>query len=218
MNSLVLLFIGIALFLVAYVVYGGYLAKEWGIDPNRKTPAHTCRDDIDYCPANAKVLLGHHFSSIAGAGPITGPIAAAVFGWLPVYLWIIVGSIFFGGVHDWGSLLASVRHDGKSIGEIIRVTIGEKGKKLFNIFAFLTLILVVAAFTDICASTFAFDPAKPAIDCRSTGRYSINPVHLTGNGLWLLCLQKGSKPHHIFYSRCYTIILLHMDRLPVPDS
>lgn len=161
MNSLVLLLIGIALFLGAYTVYGAYLAKEWGIDPKRKTPAYTLRDDIDYCPANAKVLLGHHFSSIAGAGPITGPIAAAVFGWLPVYLWIVFGSIFVGGVHDWGALFASVRHDGKSIGEIIRVNIGENGKKLFNYFAYLTLILVVAAFTDICASTFAFDPAKP---------------------------------------------------------
>jgi len=161
MNSLVLLIIGAVLFIAAYIVYGGYLAKQWGIDPNKKTPAFTLRDDVDYCPANAKVLLGHHFSSIAGAGPITGPIAAAVFGWLPVYLWIVVGSIFVGGVHDWGALFASVRHEGKSIGEIIRVNIGETGKKLFNIFAYLTLILVVAAFTDICASTFAFDAAKP---------------------------------------------------------
>ncbi len=163
MNSLTLLLLGIVLFLAAYATYGSYLAKQWGIDPERKTPAHTCRDDIDYCPANAKVLLGHHFSSIAGAGPITGPIAAAIFGWLPVYLWIVIGSIFVGGVHDWGSLFASVRHQGKSIGEIIRVNIGEKGKKLFNIFAYLTLILVVAAFTDICAGTFAYDPANPEV-------------------------------------------------------
>jgi len=163
MNSLVLLLIGIVLFLAAYIIYGSYLAKEWGIDPTKKTPAYTLRDDIDYCPANAKVLLGHHFSSIAGAGPITGPIQAAVFGWLPVYLWIVLGSIFFGGVHDWGSLFASVRHDGKSIGEIIRVNIGETGKKLFNFFAYLTLILVVAAFTDICAGTFAYDPATPEL-------------------------------------------------------
>lgn len=161
MNSLTLLLLGILLFLVAYVSYGAYLAKQWGIDAKKKTPAHTMRDDIDYCPANAKVLLGHHFSSIAGAGPITGPITAAIFGWLPVYLWIVLGSIFIGGVHDWGSLFASIRHEGKSIGEIIRINIGENGKKLFNIFAYLTLILVVAAFTDICASTFAYDPAKP---------------------------------------------------------
>lgn len=163
MNSLVLLVLGIVLFLGAYVTYGSYLAKEWGIDPSRKTPAYTLRDDVDYCPANAKVLLGHHFSSIAGAGPITGPISAAGFGWLPVYLWIVLGSIFVGGVHDWGALFASVRHEGKSIGEIIRINIGENGKKLFNIFAYLTLILVVAAFTDICAGTFAYDPSKPEV-------------------------------------------------------
>lgn len=163
MSSLTLLIVGILLFLIAYVTYGSYLAKQWGLDPKRKTPAHTLRDDIDYCPTNAKVLLGHHFSSIAGAGPITGPIQAAIFGWLPVYLWIVLGSIFIGGVHDWGSLLASIRHDGKSIGEVIRATIGEKGKMLFNIFAWLTIVLVVAAFTDICASTFAFDPTKPEL-------------------------------------------------------
>lgn len=161
MNSLFLLLIGIVVFFVAYVFYGGYLAKKWGVDPKRETPAHTKFDNVDYCPADARILLGHHFSSIAGAGPITGPILAAVFGWVPVFLWIIFGCVFIGGVHDFGSLLASIRHDGKSIGEIIRVNIGEKGKMLFNVFAWVTLILVVAAFTDICASTFAYDAAKP---------------------------------------------------------
>ncbi|WP_346915310.1 carbon starvation protein A [Clostridium sp.] len=161
MNSLALLLICIAIFLVAYVTYGAFLAKKFGIDPKRKTPAHTLRDDVDYCPTNSKVLLGHHFSSIAGAGPITGPIQAAIFGWLPVLLWVIIGSIFIGGVHDFGSLVASVRHDGKTIGEVIKVNIGDKGKKLFNIFGWVTIVLVVAAFTDICASTFAYDPAIP---------------------------------------------------------
>ncbi|MGI6586595.1 MAG: carbon starvation protein A [Lutisporaceae bacterium] len=174
MNSLVLLLIGIAAFLTAYALYGKWLANQWGIDPTKTTPSCELRDDIDYCPANAKVLLGHHFSSIAGAGPITGPIQAAVFGWLPVYLWIVLGSIFVGGVHDWGSLFASVRHEGKSIGEIIRANIGENGKKLFNIFAYLTLILVVAAFTDICAGTFAYDAANPeAITGARAGTASI---------------------------------------------
>lgn len=157
MNSLVLLVTAIILFLVAYTTYGGYLAKKWGIDGKRPTPAHTLRDDVDYIPCNNKVILGHHFSSIAGAGPITGPILAAVFGWIPVFLWIVIGSIFFGGVHDYGSLFASIRHGGKSIGEIIRENVGEKAKIIFNIFAWLALILVVAAFTDICASTFAYN-------------------------------------------------------------
>ncbi|PHV70394.1 carbon starvation protein A [Sporanaerobium hydrogeniformans] len=160
MNSLLLLVLAVVIFGVAYIVYGGWLVKKWGIDVNRETPAKTKFDNVDYVPTDAKVLVGHHFSSIAGAGPITGPILAAVFGWLPVYLWIIIGSIFIGGVHDFGALFASIRHDGKSIGEIIKINIGKRGKILFNIFAYATLILVVAAFTDICATTFAFDATQ----------------------------------------------------------
>ncbi|MCF6095445.1 carbon starvation protein A [Thermovorax subterraneus] len=159
MNSLVLLVVGAILFLAAYASYGAYLAKKWGIDPTRKTPAHEMYDGVDYVPANKYVLLGHHFASIAGAGPIAGPIQAAIFGWLPVLLWILLGTIFVGGVHDFGSLLASIRHKGKSIGEIIEANIGTTGKKLFNIFAWLTLVLVVAAFTSITADAFAATPA-----------------------------------------------------------
>ncbi|ADL06993.1 carbon starvation CstA family protein [Thermosediminibacter oceani] len=159
MNSLVLLILGAVLFLIAYATYGAYLARQWGLDPSRKTPAHELYDGVDYVPANRYVLLGHHFASIAGAGPIAGPIQAAIFGWLPVYLWIVLGSIFVGGVHDFGSLLASIRHRGKSIGEIIEANIGTSGKKLFNIFAWLTLILVVAAFASITAEAFAATPA-----------------------------------------------------------
>lgn len=163
MNSLVLLAVAIACFVIAYIVYGGWLVKKWGIDNSKKTPAHTKYDNVDYVPSDAKILLGHHFSSIAGAGPITGPILAAVFGWLPAYLWIVLGSIFAGGVHDFGALFASVRHEGKGIGEIIKTNIGKKGKICFNIFAYATLILVVAAFADICAGTFAFDSAKQEV-------------------------------------------------------
>lgn len=158
MNSMVLVIGSIAIFLIAYVTYGAWLAKEWGIDDSRKTPAHTKGDGVDFVPAEAPVLLGHHFASIAGAGPITGPIAAAIFGWVPVLLWIIIGSIFFGGVHDFGSLFASIRHDGKSIGEVIEINMGKTGKKLFAIFAWLTLLLVVAAFANIVANTFASVP------------------------------------------------------------
>lgn len=162
MNGAVMLIVAIVLFFAAYVLYGGWLTKKWGIDPAKPTPAHTMRDDVDYCPADAKVILGHHFSSIAGAGPITGPIQAIIFGWLPVLLWIIIGSIFIGGVHDYGSIFASLRHEGKSIGEVIKENVGRRGEKLFTIFSWLALVLVVAAFTDICAGTFAFDPANPA--------------------------------------------------------
>lgn len=172
--AILLLIIGIVLFIAAYATYGSWLAKKWGIDPKQPTPAHTMKDGVDYDPTNSKVLLGHHFSSIAGAGPITGPILAAVFGWLPVYLWIVLGSIFVGGVHDYSALFASVRHKSKSIGEIISVNIGKRARILFNVFAWLTLILVVAAFTDICASTFAHNPATPeALNGARSGTISV---------------------------------------------
>lgn len=158
MNALTLLVGSGIIFLIAYVCYGGYLAKKWGVDDSKKTPAHTKYDGVDYVPAKAPILLGHHFASIAGAGPIVGPIQAAIFGWIPVTLWIIIGSIFFGGVQDFGSLFASIRHDGKSIGEIIEANMGKRGKKLFALFAWLTLVLVVAAFANIVADNFVSTP------------------------------------------------------------
>ena len=163
MNAFILLLIGIVAFFIAYIGYGSFLAKKWGIDPGKKTPAHTLTDGKDYVPTDAKVLLGHHFSSIAGAGPITGPIIATMFGWLPVYLWIVFGCIFFGGVHDYGSLLASLRHEGKSIGEVIRHNVGQKGKIMFSLYAFITICLVVAAFLDITAGTFGVNDGDPNI-------------------------------------------------------
>ncbi|MDY6010723.1 MAG: carbon starvation protein A [Duodenibacillus sp.] len=159
MSGTLLLALSAVVLLGAYLTYGAWLAKKWGIDPNRKTPAQEMNDGIDYVPTNSAVLLGHHFSSIAGAGPIVGPITAAVFGWVPVVLWILVGSIFFGGVQDYGSLVASIRHRGQSIGQIIEATIGRRGKLLFSIFAWVTLLVVVAAFANIVASTFAASPA-----------------------------------------------------------
>ena len=154
MNAVVILLVGLAILVVAYITYGKWLAKQWGIDPSRPTPAHEMEDGKDYVPAKAPVLLGHHFSSIAGAGPINGPIQAAVFGWVPVLLWVLVGGIFFGAVHDFGALFASIRHKGQSIGEVISDSIGLRAKRLFLIFAYLTLILVVAAFASIVANTF----------------------------------------------------------------
>ena len=154
MNSLYLLLGGFALLAAGYFIYGRWLEKVWGIDPSRRTPAHELRDGIDYVPSKAPVVLGHHFSSIAGAGPINGPIQAAVFGWLPCFLWIVIGGIFFGAVHDFGALFASLRNKGRSIGEVIAGSIGLRAKRLFIIFSFLTLILVVGAFASIVAGTF----------------------------------------------------------------
>ena len=154
MNAVLILLVGCAILIVGYIFYGGWLAKQWGVDDSRPTPAHELEDGMDYVPAKAPVLMGHHFSSIAGAGPINGPIQAAVFGWVPVVLWILIGGIFFGAVHDYGALFASIRHKGQSIGEVIALNIGDRAKKLFLIFSYLTLILVVAAFGSIVASTF----------------------------------------------------------------
>ena len=155
MNGLLLLIISVAVLVVGYIFYGRWLCRQWGVgEGDHPTPAHTMEDGIDYVPAPAPVLMGHHFSSIAGAGPITGPIGAAGFGWLACTLWILIGGIFFGGVHDFGALFASVRHGGRSIGEIISVNMSKRAKMLFLIFSYLTLILVVAAFASIVAGTF----------------------------------------------------------------
>ncbi|HBN56988.1 MAG TPA: carbon starvation protein A [Lachnospiraceae bacterium] len=171
MNSLVLLIVSIAVLVCGYIFYGGWLCRQWGVGEQKgETPAHSMEDGVDYVPAKAPVLMGHHFSSIAGAGPITGPIGAAMFGWLPVTLWILIGGIFFGGVHDFGALFASIRHKGQSIGEVISANMSRRAKRLFIIFSYLTLILVVAAFASIVASTFgavydesgALDMAKSA--------------------------------------------------------
>ena len=134
MNAVLVLSIGIVILIVGYIFYGGWLAKQWGVDDSRPTPAHELEDGMDYVPAKAPVLMGHHFSSIAGAGPINGPI--------------------FGAVHDYGALFASIRHKGQSIGEVVALNIGDRAKKLFLIFSYLTLVLVVAAFASIVASTF----------------------------------------------------------------
>ena len=153
-SAILILLIAFALLALGYIFYGSWLAKQWGVDPNHETPAHTSYDGKDFVPANPAVLMGHHFSSIAGAGPINGPIQAAVFGWVPVFLWVVIGGIFFGAMHDFGALFASIRHNGGSIGEVIKDEIGVKAQRLFTIFALLVLILVIASFTAVVAGTF----------------------------------------------------------------
>ena len=163
MSAIVLILVAIAIFVVGYLTYGKYLAKTWGIDPSKKTPAHTMEDGVDYVPAKAPVLMGHHFSSIAGAGPINGPIQAAFFGWVPCFLWIVIGGIFFGAVQDFGSIFVSIRHEGKSLGEVIENTMGRKCRVLFTVFAWLVLLLVVAAFADIVANSFTGSEANGSV-------------------------------------------------------
>ena len=154
MNGLAMLIIAVVFLAVAYVTYGRYLAKKWGIEPERKTPAYEFEDGKDYQPNQPVVIFGHHFTSIAGAGPINGPIQAAMFGWFPVLIWILLGGVFFGAVQDFASLYASVRNKGKTIGYVIELAIGKTGKRLFLLFMWLFSLLVVAAFTDIVATTF----------------------------------------------------------------
>ena len=154
MSALLLIVLAIVIFVVAYLTYGRYLAKTWGIDPSRTTPAHEMEDGVDYVPAKTAVLMGHHFSSIAGAGPINGPIQAAFFGWVPCFLWIVIGGIFFGAVQDFSSIFVSIRHKGMSLGEVIEENIGRRARVLFTVFAWLVLLLVIAAFADIVANSF----------------------------------------------------------------
>ncbi|MDR1619372.1 MAG: carbon starvation protein A [Clostridiales bacterium] len=169
MSSIVILLISIVVLCGAYLTYGKYLAKAWGVGDKETTPAHELEDGVDYMPAKAPVLMGHHFASIAGAGPINGPIQASPFGWLPVLLWILIGGVFFGAVHDFGSLFASVRHDAKSIGHVIEVNIGKTGKRLFLVFGWLTLLLVIAAFASIVQGTFTVTPDQAAAGDFSNG-------------------------------------------------
>lgn len=154
MNTLVIVLIAVVCLVAAYTLYGRWLAKKWGIDPKAKTPAVLHNDGQDYVPTDGWTVFAHQFSSIAGAGPVTGAIQAAAFGWLPVFLWIILGGIFFGAVTDFGALYASVKNDGKSMGLLIEKYIGKAGRKLFLGFCWLFCLIVIAAFADMVAGTF----------------------------------------------------------------
>ena len=154
MNGLVIVLIGIVCLGAGYLLYGRWLANKWGLDAKAKTPAFTHEDGEDYVPSSKFTVFSHQFSSIAGAGPVTGPILASVFGWVPVLLWLIVGGLFFGAVQDFGALYASVKNEGKSMGMIIEKYIGKTGRKLFMLFCWLFTLLVIAAFTDMVAGTF----------------------------------------------------------------
>ena len=154
MNGLTMMILAVVVLGGAYLIYGRYLAKKWGINPDSKTPAYEMEDGVDYVPADTNVVFGHQFASIAGAGPINGPIQAAMFGWLLVMPWILLGGVFFGAVQDFASMYASVKNKGRSIGYIIELYIGKLGKRLFLLFTWLFSILVVAAFADIVAGTF----------------------------------------------------------------
>ena len=159
MNGIAIMAIALVALIAGYILYGKWLERKWGVDNNRKTPAVEINDGIDYVPTKGQVVFGHQFASIAGAGPINGPIQAAVFGWVPVLLWCLIGGIFIGAVQDFSSMYASVRNKGRSIGIIIENYVGKTGKRLFLLFVYFFSILVVAAFSDIVAKSFGVSAA-----------------------------------------------------------
>ena len=159
MNGMLVILVAAVALVCGYVVYGRWLAKSWGVDPKAITPARRMEDGRDFSPAARFSVFAHQFSSICGAGPVTGTIVAMMFGWLPVLLWVLVGGIFFGAVHDFGALYASVKNNGKSLGQLIEKYIGKTGRRLFLLFSWLFCTIVIAAFTSMVAGTFKFTPA-----------------------------------------------------------
>ena len=186
MNTLVIVAIAAVCLLAGYTLYGRWLANKWGIDPKAKTPAYTKEDGKDYVPTDGWVVFAHQFSSIAGAGPVTGAIQAAAFGWLPVLLWILLGGIFFGAVTDFGALYASVKNEGKSMGLLIEKYIGKTGRKLFLLFCWLFTLIVIAAFADmVCLYRYRRScfPCRKCTGQRSS-RNHFHSVHGICSYLW----------------------------------
>ena len=179
MSTLVIVLIAVVVLGSGYVFYGRHIAKKWGIDPKAKTPAVEINDGKDYVPTNGWTVFSHQFSSIAGAGPVTGAIQAAVFGWLPVLLWILIGGVFFGAVTDFGALYASVKNQGKSMGMLIEKYIGKLGRKLFTIFCWLFSLLIIAVFADMVSGTFnAFDATTGALSANAATNGSAGMVSI----------------------------------------
>jgi carbon starvation protein len=196
MNGVIMMVIAIVVLGGGYLFYGRYLEKKWGIDPNAKTPAYEMEDGVDYVPADTNIVFGHQFASIAGAGPINGPIQAAIFGWLPVLLWILIGGVFFGAVQDFASMYASVKNKGRTIGYIIEEYIGKLGKKLFLLFCWLFCILVVAAFADVVAGTFngfVADDAGVVSKVAANGAVATTSMLFIVEAVALGCILKYAK-------------------------
>ncbi|MDU2063534.1 MAG: carbon starvation CstA family protein [Sporomusaceae bacterium] len=190
MNGLTLLAIAIIVCASGYFIYGRWLAKLWGIDPQAKTPAYRFEDGDDYVPSSKFTVFTHQFSSIAGAGPVTGPIIAAMFGWAPVMLWLMIGGIFFGAVQDFTALYASVKNDGKSIGMMIEQYIGKTGKRMFLLFSWLFTLLIIAAFADIVATTFNGFSANGALATPNAAAASISMLYIVVAIFFGLFLKK----------------------------
>lgn len=178
MTGLMLLGIALVVCACGYFIYGRWLVRLWGVDPNASTPAYVHEDGNDYVPSSKFTVFAHQFSSITGAGPVTGPIIAAMFGWAPVMLWLMVGGIFFGAVQDFTALYASVKNEGKSMGMLIEQYIGKTGKKMFLLFSWLFTLLVTAAFADIVASTFNGFKADGGLATPNAAAASISMLYI----------------------------------------
>lgn len=198
MSGIVMMIIAIVVLGGGYLLYGRYLEKKWGIDPDAKTPAYELEDGVDYVPADTNIVFGHQFASIAGAGPINGPIQAAIFGWVPVLLWVLIGGVFFGAVQDFASMYASVKNKGRTIGYIIEEYIGKLGKKLFLLFCWLFCILVIAAFADVVAGTFngfAADDTGAVTQVAANGAVAMTSMLFIVEAVLLGVLLKNGKLH-----------------------
>ena len=192
MNGLTIMAIAIVVLGGAYLLYGRYLCKTWGIDEKAKTPAYEYEDGVDYVPGDTQMVFGHQFASIAGAGPINGPILAAAFGWVPVLVWILVGGVFFGAVQDFSAMYASVKNKGRTIGYIIEEYIGKLGKVLFLVFCWLFCILVVAAFADVVANTFVSTTGTVSTD-NANGSVAMTSSLFIFEAIALGCILRFSK-------------------------
>lgn len=220
MSGILILLVPIILFIVAYFTHGNYIARMLGISVTSECPAHLMRDDIDYCPTPAPVLWGHHFASIAGAGPIIGPIAASVFGWLPVFLWIIFGGVLIGCVHDFQSIVMSLRHKAKTVSEVLKDNVGVSAKKLFAAFATLACILIMAVFAVTIARTYVATPAAATASLLVTvfavifgsvlhkGQVSLLISSIVGVGLVFLSLYLGMLFPLALTERTWIVVLL----------
>jgi carbon starvation protein len=197
MTGLTLLGIALVVCASGYFIYGRFLVKIWGIDHKAKTPAYRFEDGDDYVPSSKYTVFAHQFSSIAGAGPVTGPIIAAMFGWVPVMLWLMIGGIFFGAVQDFTALYASVKNEGKSMGMLIEKYIGKTGKQMFLLFSWLFTLLIIAAFGDIVASTFNGFGADGSLATPNAAAGSISMLYIVVAiffGLFLKRYPLSEKP------------------------
>lgn len=161
MSAIALLLVGLGAMALGYVFYSKFIAERiYRLDPNYRTPAHTMRDGVDYVPTNKFVLWGHHFTSVAGAAPIVGPAIAVIWGWGPAFAWVVFGTIFFAGVHDFGALWASARSRGQSVGMLSGRLIGSRGRSLFLVVIFLVLLMVNGAFAAVISNLLVSTPTS----------------------------------------------------------